>query len=97
MLVYFLSEVKKCIGEYMAKRKAQTRYKSSNAYIPKCNRDGSYQPTQCHETIGFNFCWCVDVNTGKPIPNTTRKVTSLDCSSNGKKTNGARVVDAIIV
>lgn len=74
-----VQEVKKCIGEYMAKRKAQ-QHSSSKAYIPKCNSDGSYRPTQCHETIGFNFCWCVDINTGKPIPNTTRKVTSLDCS-----------------
>lgn len=27
-------------------------------YIPLCDEDGYYKPTQCHGSIGQ--CWCVD-------------------------------------
>lgn len=27
-------------------------------YIPLCDEDGYYKPTQCHGSVGQ--CWCVD-------------------------------------
>lgn len=30
----------------------------SGQYIPLCDEDGYYKPTQCHGTAGQ--CWCVD-------------------------------------
>lgn len=28
------------------------------AYVPTCDTDGFFQPTQCHSAVGA--CWCVD-------------------------------------
>uniref|UniRef100_A0A667XT86 Nidogen 1 n=1 Tax=Myripristis murdjan TaxID=586833 RepID=A0A667XT86_9TELE len=36
-------------------------------YVPQCDERGSYEPTQCHGSIGQ--CWCVDA-AGQEIPNT---------------------------
>ncbi|KAM8772103.1 nidogen-1-like [Acanthopagrus schlegelii] len=36
-------------------------------YVPQCDEHGSYEPTQCHTSIGQ--CWCVDAS-GQEIPNT---------------------------
>ena len=37
-------------------------------FIPQCEDDGSYSPTQCWGSTGY--CWCVDVN-GVEIPGTS--------------------------
>lgn len=29
-----------------------------DAYVPDCDSQGFYRPTQCHSKIGI--CWCVD-------------------------------------
>lgn len=31
---------------------------STGQYIPLCDEDGYYKPTQCHGSVGQ--CWCVD-------------------------------------
>lgn len=36
-------------------------------YIPTCDENGAYEPTQCHGSSGY--CWCVDRN-GQEIPDT---------------------------
>ncbi|XP_062868655.1 nidogen-1 isoform X2 [Trichomycterus rosablanca] len=36
-------------------------------YVPQCDPNGDYTPTQCHESI--RQCWCVDRN-GREIPGT---------------------------
>lgn len=73
-----VKEIKKCTGEYLAALKAsQLSTKSNQPHLPRCASDGSFAPTQCHHSIGY--CWCADVDTGKPIPNTTTKSSSLDC------------------
>lgn len=35
-------------------------------FIPRCQENGLWAKGQCH--TGTNYCWCVDENTGKPIP-----------------------------
>lgn len=30
----------------------------SGVYVPDCDSQGYYRPTQCHNAIGM--CWCVD-------------------------------------
>lgn len=81
-----VKEIKKCSGEYLAALKASRHSSSENQpYLPRCATDGSFTPTQCHYSIGY--CWCVDIDTGKPIPNTTQKATSLDCRKYLSKQN----------
>ena len=38
------------------------------AYIPQCEPDGTYSPTQCNGSTGY--CWCVD-ECGEMIPGTS--------------------------
>uniref|UniRef100_A0A7N6AYD2 Thyroglobulin type-1 domain-containing protein n=1 Tax=Anabas testudineus TaxID=64144 RepID=A0A7N6AYD2_ANATE len=48
------------------------------AFCPKCDSSGNYLPQQCSGSTGY--CWCVDVNSGKMISNTTTPPgTPLDC------------------
>uniref|UniRef100_A0A673CIU0 Nidogen 1a n=1 Tax=Sphaeramia orbicularis TaxID=375764 RepID=A0A673CIU0_9TELE len=42
-------------------------YPPVGQYIPTCDENGAYEPTQCHGSIGQ--CWCVDPN-GREIPGT---------------------------
>ena len=46
------------------------------AYIPQCALDGSFQPIQCHGSIGY--CWCVHTQTGQPLSPFTRR-SSTQC------------------
>ncbi|EDO49644.1 predicted protein [Nematostella vectensis] len=34
-------------------------------FIPHCDSDGFYNPTQCHTKLDEEYCWCVDRNGGK--------------------------------
>ncbi|XP_034713935.1 SPARC-related modular calcium-binding protein 1 isoform X1 [Etheostoma cragini] len=38
-------------------------------FIPDCGPGGLYKPVQCHQSTGY--CWCVLVDTGRPIPGTS--------------------------
>ncbi|KPP79548.1 SPARC-related modular calcium-binding protein 1-like [Scleropages formosus] len=50
-------------------------------FIPDCGPGGLYKAVQCHQSTGY--CWCVLVDTGRPIPGTsTSKVRHI--SSYGK-------------
>ncbi|XP_075056895.1 equistatin-like [Mixophyes fleayi] len=52
-----------CLKEReLAKKKPQI-----GAYVPQCDKDGSYRPLQCHGSTGM--CWCVN-RDGKEIAGT---------------------------
>ena len=40
------------------------------AYVPSCEADGSFSPTQCHGSTGY--CWCVDPVSGVPTSDMVR-------------------------
>ncbi|KXJ15315.1 SPARC-related modular calcium-binding protein 1 [Exaiptasia diaphana] len=82
-----VQEIKKCIGEYLTAVKLSQHSPSGSHFLPKCQSDGSYYPTQCHPAIGY--CWCADVDTGKPIPGSTEKTSSLDCRKYGNRRGGS--------
>ncbi|XP_032239759.1 SPARC-related modular calcium-binding protein 2 [Nematostella vectensis] len=73
-----VQEIKRCIGEYLAALRSPQQSPSGQSYLPKCQSDGSFVPMQCYPAIGY--CWCVDEQTGKHIPGTTKKTNSLDCT-----------------
>ena len=55
------------------------RLPNSGVFIPQCNVDGSFQAVQCHDEA--QYCWCVFVDTGRPIPGTSSKASNKnDCS-----------------
>ena len=46
-------------------------------YMPWCHAEGKWKRIQCHDSIGM--CWCVDEQTGEPVPNTRIRGTP-DCT-----------------
>ncbi|KAK3787470.1 hypothetical protein RRG08_025735 [Elysia crispata] len=63
------------------KRDAQTLYSqepNAKHYIPACQSNGMWEKAQCHKETGY--CWCVQENTGTPIPGTATYRVKPDCS-----------------
>lgn len=48
-----------------------------NMYVPECTSDGRYKRVQCYNSTGY--CWCVEEDTGKPIPGTSVKDSNPKC------------------
>ncbi|XP_056151961.1 SPARC-related modular calcium-binding protein 1 isoform X2 [Lampris incognitus] len=48
-------------------------------FIPDCGPGGLYKPVQCHQSTGY--CWCVLVDTGRPIPGTSTRYQTPECDS----------------
>ncbi|XP_037341660.1 SPARC-related modular calcium-binding protein 1 isoform X5 [Pungitius pungitius] len=46
-------------------------------FIPDCGAAGLYKPVQCHQSTGY--CWCVLVDTGRPIPATSTRYQTPEC------------------
>ncbi|XP_044292227.1 SPARC-related modular calcium-binding protein 1 isoform X4 [Varanus komodoensis] len=50
--------------------------------IPECAPGGLYKPVQCHQSTGY--CWCVLVDTGRPLPGTSTRYETPVCESNAR-------------
>ncbi|XP_034381099.1 SPARC-related modular calcium-binding protein 1 isoform X2 [Cyclopterus lumpus] len=46
-------------------------------FIPDCGSGGLYKAVQCHQSTGY--CWCVLVDTGRPIPGTSTRYETPEC------------------
>uniref|UniRef100_A0A1A8LZ17 SPARC related modular calcium binding 1 n=2 Tax=Nothobranchius pienaari TaxID=704102 RepID=A0A1A8LZ17_9TELE len=46
-------------------------------FIPDCGTGGLYKAVQCHQSTGY--CWCVLVDTGRPIPGTSTRYKTPEC------------------
>nr|XP_057934470.1 SPARC-related modular calcium-binding protein 1 isoform X3 [Doryrhamphus excisus] len=46
-------------------------------FIPDCAPGGLYKAVQCHQSTGY--CWCVLVDTGRPIPGTSTRYQTPEC------------------
>ncbi|XP_029427182.1 SPARC-related modular calcium-binding protein 1-like isoform X3 [Rhinatrema bivittatum] len=55
------------------------QHQHEGAFIPECERDGSFRSVQCHQATGY--CWCVRKETGKPIPGTSSRTFPPHCES----------------
>ncbi|KAM8833020.1 SPARC-related modular calcium-binding protein 1 isoform 1-T1 [Synchiropus picturatus] len=47
-------------------------------FIPDCGLGGLYKSVQCHQSTGY--CWCVQVDTGRPIPGTSTRYRTPECN-----------------
>ncbi|XP_050989177.1 SPARC-related modular calcium-binding protein 1 isoform X10 [Labeo rohita] len=54
-------------------------------FIPDCGLQGLYKPVQCHQSTGY--CWCVLVDTGRPIPGTSARYKKPECDSAARSQN----------
>ncbi|MEE6492813.1 hypothetical protein FKM82_016643, partial [Ascaphus truei] len=50
--------------------------------IPECSPGGLYKPVQCHQSTGY--CWCVLVDTGRPLPGTSTRYETPACESDAR-------------
>ncbi|KAJ3590082.1 hypothetical protein NHX12_008037, partial [Muraenolepis orangiensis] len=48
-------------------------------FLPECTADGRYHPVQCHVATGY--CWCVRLDTGRPIPGTSARNQLPECTA----------------
>ncbi|XP_060735101.1 SPARC-related modular calcium-binding protein 1 isoform X7 [Tachysurus vachellii] len=46
-------------------------------FVPECGPHGLFKPVQCHQSTGY--CWCVQVDTGRPIPGTSARYKKPEC------------------
>ncbi|XP_041828125.1 SPARC-related modular calcium-binding protein 1 isoform X3 [Melanotaenia boesemani] len=53
-------------------------------FIPDCGPGGLYKAVQCHQSTGY--CWCVLMDTGRPIPGTSTRYQMPEC-------NGTRITE----
>lgn len=87
LLYYCDSLLYLCVADHapclsFRRRAARAQY-SGNVFMPQCQSDGSYEPLQCHDKLGY--CWCVTPQ-GRPLPHLA--VTAVGAT--GKKPNCTR-------
>ncbi|KAM9355899.1 SPARC-related modular calcium-binding protein 1 isoform 3-T3 [Pholidichthys leucotaenia] len=51
-------------------------------FIPDCGPGGLYKAVQCHQSTGY--CWCVLVDTGRPIPGTSTRYQTPECNGTAR-------------
>nr|XP_014340930.1 PREDICTED: SPARC-related modular calcium-binding protein 1 isoform X1 [Latimeria chalumnae] len=51
-------------------------------FIPECAPGDLYKPVQCHQSTGY--CWCVLIDTGRPLPGTSTRYETPVCESDAK-------------
>ncbi|KAK7156065.1 hypothetical protein R3I94_006207 [Phoxinus phoxinus] len=71
--------LKNCEHERMSLLAEADIQGSDERFIPECSADGRYKSVQCHS--GTGYCWCVRVDSGRPIPGTSDRNQLPDCSS----------------
>merc|ERR550519_3051700 len=68
------------LSKCQKQRRAASMVKKIGAFIPKCNRDGSYAQVQCHKSTGY--CWC-STKCGTKLPGTSVRGKPPKCKSAG--------------
>uniref|UniRef100_A0A3Q4MWI3 SPARC related modular calcium binding 2 n=1 Tax=Neolamprologus brichardi TaxID=32507 RepID=A0A3Q4MWI3_NEOBR len=58
-----------CDQEKLSAQEEARQHKNDAVFVPDCAQGGLYKPVQCHPSTGY--CWCVLVDTGRPIPGTS--------------------------
>ncbi|XP_059225045.1 SPARC-related modular calcium-binding protein 2 isoform X2 [Stomoxys calcitrans] len=69
-----LEELKKFRLHFSSKQRGNSLF-----YVPDCTPDGRYQRVQCYNSTPY--CWCVNEDTGKDIPDTLVKDRRPQCDS----------------
>uniref|UniRef100_A0AAQ4Q9E9 Nidogen 2 n=1 Tax=Gasterosteus aculeatus aculeatus TaxID=481459 RepID=A0AAQ4Q9E9_GASAC len=71
-------------------------YPIVGAYVPQCDHNGRYIPSQCHDSTGH--CWCVDGNgQERDGTRTPAGATRTDCSKPGEERSSGSCNDIHLI
>ncbi|XP_011382974.1 SPARC-related modular calcium-binding protein 2 [Pteropus vampyrus] len=70
-------ELASCDEEQQSALEEARQPKNDNVVVPECAHGGLYKPVQCHLSTGY--CWCVLVDTGRPVPGTSTRYEQPKC------------------
>lgn len=70
----FPEKVNSCDHERQSALEEARQNPREGIVIPECAPGGLYKPVQCHQSTGY--CWCVLVDTGRPLPGTSTRYES---------------------
>ncbi|XP_046305311.1 SPARC-related modular calcium-binding protein 2 isoform X1 [Marmota monax] len=76
------NSVSSCDQEHQSALEEARQPKNDNVVIPECAHGGLYKPVQCHPSTGY--CWCVLVDTGRPIPGTSTRYEQPKCDDRAR-------------
>uniref|UniRef100_A0A2R8PH40 SPARC related modular calcium binding 2 n=1 Tax=Callithrix jacchus TaxID=9483 RepID=A0A2R8PH40_CALJA len=76
------NSVSSCDQEHQSALEEAKQPKNDNVVIPECAHGGLYKPVQCHPSTGY--CWCVLVDTGRPIPGTSTRYEQPKCDNTAR-------------
>uniref|UniRef100_A0A5F9DE94 SPARC related modular calcium binding 2 n=1 Tax=Oryctolagus cuniculus TaxID=9986 RepID=A0A5F9DE94_RABIT len=76
------NSVSSCDQEHQSAIEEAKQPKNDNVVIPECAHGGLYKPVQCHPSTGY--CWCVLVDTGRPIPGTSTRYEQPKCDNTAR-------------
>uniref|UniRef100_W5NH66 SPARC related modular calcium binding 2 n=1 Tax=Lepisosteus oculatus TaxID=7918 RepID=W5NH66_LEPOC len=76
------SQASSCDQEHQSAQEEARQNKNEAIFIPECASGGLYKPVQCHPSTGY--CWCVLVDTGRPIPGTSTRYEQPKCDGNAR-------------
>ncbi|XP_026133769.1 SPARC-related modular calcium-binding protein 2-like isoform X3 [Carassius auratus] len=72
-----------CDQEKLLAQEEARQNKNGAVFMPDCAHGGLYKPVQCHPPTGY--CWCVLVDTGRPIPGTSTRIEQPKCDGNARQ------------
>ncbi|XP_060098479.1 SPARC-related modular calcium-binding protein 2 isoform X1 [Heteronotia binoei] len=76
------SAASSCDQELQSALEEAKQPQKDNVFIPECANGGLYKPVQCHPSTGY--CWCVLVDTGRPIPGTSTRYEQPKCDNSAR-------------
>ncbi|XP_007893594.1 SPARC-related modular calcium-binding protein 2 isoform X1 [Callorhinchus milii] len=71
-----------CDQEHRSALEDAKRHRNEAIFIPECASGGLYKPIQCHPST--EYCWCVLIDTGRPIPGTSTRHQLPKCDINAR-------------
>uniref|UniRef100_A0A3B3UXJ2 SPARC related modular calcium binding 2 n=1 Tax=Poecilia latipinna TaxID=48699 RepID=A0A3B3UXJ2_9TELE len=71
-----------CDQEQQSALEERRQRNNDAVFVPDCAQGGFYKPVQCHPSTGY--CWCVLVDTGRPIPGTSTRYEQPKCDGNAR-------------
>ncbi|KAI5611639.1 SPARC-related modular calcium-binding protein 2 [Silurus asotus] len=76
------TQTSSCDQEHLTAQEEERQHKNKAVFIPDCAQGGLYKPVQCHPSTGY--CWCVLIDTGRPIPGTSTRYEQPKCDGNAR-------------